>query len=145
VIYRASSSKVEGRTMKEALAIPDMPLQVNHDNVEAVRLLSQDCSRGGYSAAESAEGESRNVFTLNNMGVAKEMEGESEAALKYYDSAAAVQSDAAAVVTMNRSGRDGPQVWHFAAIYLTAFLPQERFIVTQRLHPTGQQPRNHSI
>jgi len=41
VIYRASSSKVEGRTMKEALAIPDMPLQVNHDNVEAVRLLSQ--------------------------------------------------------------------------------------------------------
>jgi Flp pilus assembly protein TadD len=42
------------------------------------------------------------------MGVAKEMEGESEAALKYYDSAAAVQSDAAAVVTLNRSWRGKP-------------------------------------
>src|SRR5216684_8598373 len=41
VIYRASSSKVEGRTMKEALAVAGMPLQNNHDNVEAVRLLSQ--------------------------------------------------------------------------------------------------------
>ena len=41
VIARASSSKVEGRTMQEALAIPDMPIQIKHDNVEAVRLLSQ--------------------------------------------------------------------------------------------------------
>src|ERR1700722_6932951 len=37
VIYRASSTKVEGRTMKQALAIPDTSLQINHDNVEAVR------------------------------------------------------------------------------------------------------------
>src|ERR1700692_3564733 len=41
VIYRASSQKVEGRSMKEALAVPGMPLQMNHENVEAVRLLSQ--------------------------------------------------------------------------------------------------------
>jgi Flp pilus assembly protein TadD len=109
VVYRASSPKVEGRTMKEALAVPDMPLQVNHDNVEAVRLLSQ--GRGPEAdilLQKVLKDNPQNIFTLNNMGVAKEMEGESEAALKYYDSAAAVQSEAAAVVTLNRSWRGKP-------------------------------------
>src|SRR6202043_3681239 len=41
VIERASSQRVEGRPLKEALAVSDLPLQINHDNVEAVRLLSQ--------------------------------------------------------------------------------------------------------
>ena len=109
VIYRASSSKVEGRTMKQALAIPDMSLQINHDNVEAVRLLSQGRAPEADILLEKVlKDNPQNIFTLNNMGVAKEMEGESEAALKYYDSAAAVQSDASAVVTLNRSWRGKP-------------------------------------
>ena len=41
VIDRASQRRVEGRSMKEALALTERPLQMNHDNVEAVRLLSQ--------------------------------------------------------------------------------------------------------
>jgi tetratricopeptide (TPR) repeat protein len=46
VIDRASARRVEGRPMKEALAqtdqsLPDQPLQMNHANVEAVRLLAQ--------------------------------------------------------------------------------------------------------
>src|SRR6202166_3787359 len=109
VIYRASSSKVEGRTMKQALAIPDMSLQINHDNVEAVRLLSQGRAPEADILLEKVlKDNPQNIFTLNNMGVAKEMEGESEAALKLYDSAAAVQSDATAVVTLNRSWRGKP-------------------------------------
>lgn len=109
VIYRASSSKVEGRTMKQALAISDMPLQINHDNVEAVRLLSQGrAPEADILLQKALKDNSQNIFTLNNMGVAKEMEGESEAALKYYDSAATVQSDAAAVVTLNRTWRGKP-------------------------------------
>ena len=109
VVYRSSSSKMEGRTMKEALAIPDLPLQVNHDNVEAVRLLSQGrAPEADILLQKVLKDHPQNVFTLNNMGVAKEMEGESEAALRYYDSAAAVQSDASAVVTLNRSWRGKP-------------------------------------
>jgi Flp pilus assembly protein TadD len=107
VIDHASSQKVEGRTMKEALAIPDMPLQINHENVEAVRLLGQGRAPEADILLEQVlKSNPQNVFTLNNMGVAKEMEGESQAALKYYD--AAVQSDAAAVVTLNRSWRGKP-------------------------------------
>jgi Flp pilus assembly protein TadD len=109
VVYRASSSKVEGRTMKQAMAISDTPLQINHDNVEAVRLLSQGRAPEADILLQKALKDSpQNIFTLNNMGVAKEMEGESEAALKYYDSAAAAQSDAAAVVTLNRTWRGKP-------------------------------------
>jgi Flp pilus assembly protein TadD len=114
-IQKASSPRLEGRTLKEALAIPDTPLQINHDNVEAVRLLSQ--GRGPEAdllLQKALKTDPNNIFTLNNLGVAKEMEGESQEALKYYDSASAVNSDAAAVVTLNKSWR-GKQVREMAA------------------------------
>jgi Flp pilus assembly protein TadD len=100
---------VEGRTIKQAMALSDMPVEINHDNVEAVRLLSQGRAPEADILLQNAlKKNPQNIFTLNNMGVAKEMEGESEAALKYYDSAAVVQSDAAAVVTLNRTWRGKP-------------------------------------
>lgn len=114
-IDKASSPRLEGRTLKEALAIPDLPLQINHDNVEAVRLLGQ--GRGPEAdllLQQALKTDPKNIFTLNNMGVAKEMEGESQAALKYYDSAAAMNSDAAAAVTLDRTWR-GKRVSEMAA------------------------------
>ena len=39
VIDLASAQRVEGSPMKDAMAITDEPLQINHANVEAVRLL----------------------------------------------------------------------------------------------------------
>jgi Flp pilus assembly protein TadD len=54
---------------------------------------------------ETLKTDSQNVFTLNNMGVAKEMEGEAQQALKYYDEAASIHSDATAVVTADRTWR----------------------------------------
>jgi Flp pilus assembly protein TadD len=109
VIARATSPRVEGRTMKDALAVTDVPIQINHDNVEAVRLLSQGHGPEADLLLQKAlKSDPHNIFTLNNMGVAKEMEGESQAALQYYDEAAASRSDAAAVVTLNHSWRGKP-------------------------------------
>ena len=108
-IAKASLPRLKGRTLKEALAIPDMELQINHDNVEAVRLLAQ--GRGPEAdllLRKALNSDPNNVFTLNNMGVAKEMEGESQEALKYYDSAAVKSSSADAIVTLNRSWRGKP-------------------------------------
>jgi Flp pilus assembly protein TadD len=111
VIDLASSKRVEGRSMTEALAIPDGTLKVNHDNVEAVRLLSKGLApQADQLLQRTLKTDPQNVFTLNNLGVAKEMEGESQEALKYYDSAAASHSDAAAVVTINQSWRGRPAV-----------------------------------
>jgi Flp pilus assembly protein TadD len=109
VIAHASSRRVQGKTMSAALAIPDQQLQINHENVEAVRLLSAGrAPEADLFLQQVLKKDPNNIFTLNNMGVAKEMEGETEAALKYYDSAAAINSDAAAVVTLDHSWRGKP-------------------------------------
>ena len=109
VIDRASSERVQGRSIKEALAVPDLPLQMNHDNVEAVHMLSQGrAPEADLFLQKVLQKDPNNIFTLNNLGVAKEMEGESQDALKYYDQAVAVHSDASAVVTLNRSWRGKP-------------------------------------
>jgi Flp pilus assembly protein TadD len=109
VIDRSSARSMEGKPMKAALAVPDLPLQINHDNVEAVRMLSQGRAPEADLFLQHVLKENPNdVFTLNNMGVAKEMEGEPQEALRYFDQAASIHSDASAVVTLNRSWRGRP-------------------------------------
>jgi Flp pilus assembly protein TadD len=109
VIARASSPRVEGRSIKAALAVPDLPLQINHANVQAVRMLSQGrAPEADLFLTQLLQKDPNNVFTLNNLGVAKEMEGESEEALKLYDQAASANSDASVVVTLNRAWRGKP-------------------------------------
>jgi Flp pilus assembly protein TadD len=109
VIDRSSARRLEGQPMKAALAVSDLPLQINHDNVEAVRMLSQGRAPEADLFLQHVLKENPNdVFTLNNMGVAKEMEGESQEALRYFDQAASIHSDASAVVTLNRSWRGKP-------------------------------------
>lgn len=109
VISQASAKRVEGRPLKDAMAVTDQPLQINHANVEAVRLLSQGrAPEADILLQEALKSDPRNVFTLNNMGVAKEMEGEVQQALKFYDEAAAMHSDASAVVTADKQRRGSP-------------------------------------
>ncbi len=114
VIDLASTHKAVGQSVNAALATQNPLMRVNsmgvnHDNVEAVRLLSQGrAPEVDMLLQQTLKRDPGNVFTLNNMGVAKEMEGESQDALKFYDAAAAVQSNAAAVVTVNHSWRGKP-------------------------------------
>ena len=91
--------------MKEALALTSEPLQVNHANVEAVRLLSQGRASEADLMLQQALKTDPNVYTLNNLGAAKEMEGENEEALKLYDRASRT-TNASAVVTSNPPGED---------------------------------------
>ena len=56
----------------------------------------------------SQERSSQNAFTLNNLGAAKEMEGENDEALKYYDQASSWPPNATAVVTTDRGWRGKP-------------------------------------
>jgi Flp pilus assembly protein TadD len=109
VIDQATSERVAGRSIKEALATPDLPLQINHNNLEAVRLLSQGrAPEADLLLQQTLKSDPQNVYTLNNLGVAKEMEGESQEALKYYDAASGAFSDKTAVVTLDRSWRGKP-------------------------------------
>lgn len=109
VIDMASSKRVEGKPMKDALAATTVPLQINHANVEAVRLLSQGRAAEADLILQGAlQQDPQNVFTLNNMGAAKEMEGEEEEALRYYGEASRVQPGVVAVVTADRVWRGRP-------------------------------------
>jgi len=100
VIDQATSPQLKGLPLNEALAMPDRPLQLNHDNVEAVRLLAQGrAPEADMFLQQALRNDPNDVFTLNNLGVAKEMEGESVQALRYYDAAAARHSSATVVVT----------------------------------------------
>lgn len=95
--------------MKDVLAVTNEPLQINHANVEAVRLLSQGrAPEADLILQEAIKTDPHNVFTLNNMGVAKEMEGEEQDALKYYDEASGGDSGLTAVVTTSRTWRGRP-------------------------------------
>jgi Flp pilus assembly protein TadD len=106
IIDQSTSKQVKGRPVSEALAVPELPLQINHDNVEAVRLLSQGrAPEADMLLQQTLKKDPNNVFTLNNLGVAKEMEGETLEALQYYGAAADRHSHDAAVVTMARSWR----------------------------------------
>ena len=134
VVDMASSKQARGKPMKEALADTSAPLEVNHANVEAVRLLSQGRSAEADLLLQQAlQSDPHNVFTLNNMGVAKEMEGESEQALRYYDEASGGQSGAAAVVTANPAwrGRSVNQMAQQNAKGLRDYLGREKDLPEQ--------------
>lgn len=114
VVDLASSRQVQGQPMKAALSVTNEPLQINHANVEAVRLLDQGrAPEADLLLQEVLKRDPNNVFTLNNMGVAREMEGEEQEALRYFDQAARAGSAATAVVTTNRAWR-GRQVSQMA-------------------------------
>lgn len=111
VIDLASAPELKGRPMKDAVALSNEPLQVNHANVEAVRLLSQGrAPEADLILQQALKTDPRNIYTLNNMGVAKEMEGEDQEALHYYDQASAASANATAVVTTSSAWRGRPVV-----------------------------------
>ena len=109
IIDQASSKQMVGRSMKDAFGLEDGRMQINHANVEAVHLLGQGrAPEADLLLQDALKSDPKNIFTLNNMGVAKEMEGESQEALKYYDQAARGGAEATAVVTTDRSWKGRP-------------------------------------
>lgn len=109
-IDRASSSKLEGESLQSAIgAVHNTPMQINRANVAAVRLLSQGRTREADLLLQRTLAlDPKNGFTLNNMAVTKEAEGEYTEALKYYGAAANSGSDDKVVVTMNAAWRGKP-------------------------------------
>lgn len=110
VVDRASSKKLEGEPFRAAVGgIGDLAMRVNRDNVEAVRLLAQGrAPEADLLLQRTLSVDPHNGFTVNNMGVAKEMEGEYEQALRYYDQVASAHSNEPVIVTLNASWRGKP-------------------------------------
>jgi Flp pilus assembly protein TadD len=110
LIDESNATQLKGKPMSYALtSLKDIPMRVNRMNVEAIDLLSQRRNFEAYDLLRQALTlEPMNAFTLNNLGVAEEANGDFENALKYYDDAAAFHSSERIVVTLKRSSRGKP-------------------------------------
>ena len=109
-VDQASSEDIKGKTVGEVAghAQPGN-VQINILNVEAISLLNKDRVAEADAVLQRAlRLEPRNPFTLNNMGYAKEKEGELEAAVNFYRAAADANSDEPVIVTVNKSWRGRP-------------------------------------
>jgi Flp pilus assembly protein TadD len=85
------------------------PLRVNELNSQAVRLLYQDrAPEADLLLQQALKIDAKNPFTLNNMGFAKEKEGELEEAIRSYEKAAQSGSTEPVVVTLNKDWRGKP-------------------------------------
>src|SRR5579864_8294674 len=105
VIDRANSSRLQGKPMRAALSnIQDTDMEINRANVEAISLLSAKRAPEAEVLLRRALALSpQNPFTLNNLGVALEEEGDLDTALRCYTQAAQAHSTDPVMVTINHS------------------------------------------
>ena len=105
VIDKSTMREVEGKSVAEVAGRTAAgPLQVNALNHEAINLLKKDrAAEADLDLQQALKLQPRNPFTLNNMGFAKEKEGELEQAIRYYKQAAASGSQDLVVIAIDKS------------------------------------------
>ena len=101
---------MKGKSLAEVVSgLKDRNLEANRINVEAIRLLSHDRIREAEALLEKALAQNpRDPFTLNNLGFAKENEGELKDALEYYQEAAQLNSKDLVIVSVTPGWRGRP-------------------------------------
>lgn len=107
VVYKSTERAAVGQPVdKIAGNAADAKMQINRINVYAIGLLQKDKAPEADLALQKAlKLDPNNPFTLNNLGYAREKEGELEDAYKFYVEAANQHSDTPIVVTMKQSWR----------------------------------------
>jgi Flp pilus assembly protein TadD len=109
LVERSSRSSLRGKTIAEAAGTSDIEMQSNRTNLEAMRLLQQDrVLEADDELRRSLEIDPRNPFTLNNMGLIKEKEGDLQGALSNYRAAASLNSQEPVIVTTDPDARGRP-------------------------------------
>jgi len=110
LVDRASSKDIQGKTVAQVAGrTGENSLEVNRMNVSALSLLQKDrAPEADVLLTKALAVDPKNPFTLNNLGFAKEKEGELEKALSYYDKAAQMNSQDKIIVTMHQSWRGKP-------------------------------------
>lgn len=107
VVDKSTNDLAEGKPVAEVAGnAENRNLQVNRLNIEAMGLLMKDRAPEADLVLQKAlKVDPKDPFTLNNMGFAKEKEGEMQAALSYYTASAATRSQEKIVVAPERDWR----------------------------------------
>ena len=135
-VDRASRDDLKGKSVSEAAgAQSDRDMRVNRANLEAMRMLQQDRVFEAEDELQTAFTiDPGNPFTLNNLGLVKEKEGDLRGALEQYQAAARTNSDSRVIVTDDRDARGR---------LLTEVAQQNAKRIERRL-PEEQAPENQS-
>ncbi|MDT8067807.1 MAG: hypothetical protein ROO76_06525 [Terriglobia bacterium] len=109
-IAKATNPDAKGKQVAEVAGNAiDREMEINRSNVYAMGLLMKDrAPEADVVLHKALKLAPHNAFTLNNLGFAKEKEGELEDAVKYYNEAAATGSNSPVVVTLHKDWRGKP-------------------------------------
>ncbi len=109
-IERSTNPDVKGKQVADVAGnAVNEQMEINRSNVYAMGLLMKDRAPEADIVLQKAlKLDPRNPFTLNNLGFAKEKDGELEDAVKYYNQAASTGSNEPVVVTLHKSWRGKP-------------------------------------
>src|SRR5580698_6613571 len=107
IVYKSTERAAVGKPVDQiAGSAADNKMQVNRINVYAIGLLQKDQAPEADLVLQKAlKLDPNNPFTLNNLGYAREKEGELEDAYKFYSEAASQHSNTPIVVTVHQSWR----------------------------------------
>jgi len=110
IVDEASDPEVRGKQVAAVAGnAADKAMQINRYNVQAIGLLQKDRAPEADIVLQRALAlDQKNPFTLNNLGFAKEKEGEYEIALRFYQEAAGANSDEPIIVTADPDWRGEP-------------------------------------
>jgi len=110
IVYKSTERAAVGKPVDQIAGnAADNKMQVNRINVAAIGLLQKDqAPQADLVLQKALKLDPTNPFTLNNLGYAREKEGELEQAYKFYSEAASQHSDTPIVVSMRPSWRGKP-------------------------------------
>jgi Flp pilus assembly protein TadD len=109
VVDRSSKLGLRGKTVAQAAVILGRDMQVNRANLEAMQLLQKDQVLDAEEQLQNAlRVDPKNPFTLNNLGLLREKEGDLQGALSSYQAASSRNSKEPAIVTPDRALRGHP-------------------------------------
>ena len=110
VIAMASARNLQGKKLSDVTeSYGNLELRVNRGNLEAMTLLEQGRSQEAEDILRNTlKLDPRNPFTLNNLGYTMEMQGDLDAALRYYNDASITHSSEPIVVSLDPKWRGKP-------------------------------------
>lgn len=110
IVYKSTERAAIGKPVDEIAGnAADTKMQINRINVYAIGLLRKGhAPEADLALQEALKLDPNDPFTLNNLGYAREQEGELEQAYAFYTRAANEHSDSPIIVTMHTSWRGKP-------------------------------------
>jgi Flp pilus assembly protein TadD len=128
VVDQSSKANLRGKTVAQAAGMLDRDTQVNRANLEAMQLLQKNQVLDAEQQLQNAlRVDPNNPFTLNNLGLVKEKEGDLQGALDSYQAASSRNSKEPAIVTQDKALRGRPitEVSNQNALRVKRRLPEQ--------------------